>query len=44
MLNLDTATIAFQIVNFLVLAALLNYFLFRPVMRNMKDRAAEKER
>jgi len=38
------ATIAFQIVNFLVLAALLYYFLFRPVMRNMKDRAAERER
>ncbi len=44
MLNLDMATIAFQIVNFLVLAALLYYFLFRPVMRNMKDRAAERER
>lgn len=44
MLNLDVATIGFQIVNFLVLAALLYYLLFRPVMRNVKERAAEKER
>ena len=43
MLNLDMATIAFQIINFLALAALLYYFLFRPVMRNMKKREAEKE-
>jgi len=43
MLNLDVATIAFQILNFLVLAALLYYVLFRPVMRNMKERAAERE-
>ena len=43
MLNLDVATIAFQIINFLALSALLYYFLFRPVMRNMKDRAAVKE-
>ena len=44
MLNLDFATIAFQIINFLALAALLYYFLFQPVMRNVKDRVAEKER
>jgi F-type H+-transporting ATPase subunit b len=44
MLNLDVATIAFQIINFLALAALLYYFLFRPVMRGMKARAAERER
>jgi F-type H+-transporting ATPase subunit b len=44
MLNLDFATIAFQIINFLALAALLYYFLFRPVMSGVKARAAEKER
>ena len=37
-------TVVFQIVNFLILMALLYYVLFRPVMRSMKERAAEKER
>lgn len=44
MLNLDLATIAFQVINFLVLAALLYRFLFRPVMRAMRERADERER
>jgi len=44
MLNLDVWTIAFQIINFLALAAALYYLLFRPVMRNVKERAVEKER
>ena len=39
----DVPTVVFQIVNFLILAALLYYVLFRPVMRNMKRRAAERE-
>jgi F-type H+-transporting ATPase subunit b len=43
MLNLDIWTIAFQIINFLALVAALYYLLFRPVMRNVKERAAEKE-
>ncbi len=43
MLNLDVWTIAFQIINFLALAAALYYLLFRPVMRNVKERAVEKE-
>jgi F-type H+-transporting ATPase subunit b len=43
MLSLDIWTVAFQIVNFLALAGLLYYFLFRPVTRSMKARAAEKE-
>jgi len=43
MLNLDVWTIAFQIINFLALTAALYYFLFRPVMRSAKERAAEKE-
>ena len=44
MLSLDWATIAFQIVNFLVLAALLYRFVFRPVMAQMRERAAERDR
>jgi F-type H+-transporting ATPase subunit b len=44
MLNLDWATIAFEILNFLVLSVLLYRFLFQPVMRNVRERAAEKER
>ncbi|MDY7078271.1 MAG: F0F1 ATP synthase subunit delta [Chloroflexota bacterium] len=43
MLNLDVWTILFQIINFLILAAALYYLLFRPVMRNVEQRAAEKE-
>ncbi len=43
MLNLDVWTIVFQIINFLALAAALYYFLFRPVMRNVEERTAEKE-
>ncbi len=44
MLNLDAWTIASQIINFLALTAALYYFLFRPAMRNVAQRAAEKER
>ena len=44
MLDLDLTTIAFEIVNFLVLTFLLYRFLFQPVMRNVRARAAEKER
>jgi len=44
MLNLDVATIIFQIVNFLALAALLYWFLFRPVTRSVKARRAERKR
>jgi len=44
MLNLDVWTIVFQIINFLALVAALYYLLFRPVMRNVAQRAAEKER
>jgi F-type H+-transporting ATPase subunit b len=43
MLELDVATIVFQIINFLVLVALLYRFLFQPVMRRVKERALEKE-
>ncbi|MEA3345873.1 MAG: F0F1 ATP synthase subunit delta [Chloroflexota bacterium] len=44
MLKLDWATIAFQIVNFLITAAVLHYVLFRPMTRRMRKRAAERER
>ena len=44
LLEIDWATILFQIVNFLVLAWLLNRFLFKPVMANVKARAEEKEK
>jgi F-type H+-transporting ATPase subunit b len=44
MLNLDFATIAFQIANFLALTALLYYFVFQPVRGRVKERRAEKER
>jgi F-type H+-transporting ATPase subunit b len=43
MLDLDLATVAFQIANFLILAALLYYFLFRPTLRKMREDAAAKE-
>jgi len=44
MLELDVWTIVFQIANFLILAVLLYFLLFRPTMRKMKEHAAEKER
>ncbi|HET89272.1 MAG TPA: hypothetical protein ENN99_00815 [Chloroflexi bacterium] len=44
MLNLDLATIAFQIANFLILSAVLYYVLFRPAMRQIKENATERER
>jgi len=43
MLELDITTIAFEILNFLILSFLLYRFLFRPVMRNVQKRASEKE-
>ncbi|MGD2103672.1 MAG: F0F1 ATP synthase subunit delta [Anaerolineae bacterium] len=43
MLNIDWATIAFQVVNFLVLAGALYYFAFRPVMERVRERRAEKQ-
>jgi len=39
----DVATVAFQVVNFLVLSVLLYYLLFRPIMRKAQARAAERE-
>lgn len=44
MLSLDLATILFQAVNFIVLAAVLNRFLFQPVVRRATERAEERDR
>lgn len=43
LLNLDWGTIAIQVVNFLVLAGLLYYLLFRPISRRIRERRAEQE-
>ena len=42
LLELDVATIVFEIVNFLLLAYLLHRFFFRPVMERVQKRADEK--
>ena len=44
MLDLDISTIVFQVLNFVALAALLYWFLLKPVMRKVQERATEKER
>jgi len=43
MLDLDAATVVFQIINFLILAALLYWLLFKPTMRAIRRRAEEAE-
>jgi F-type H+-transporting ATPase subunit b len=43
MLELDGATIVFQMINFAILAALLYWLLFKPTMRTIKERAAKRE-
>ena len=40
MINLDIAFV-FQLVNFLVLVLLLNVFLFKPIRKQIADRAAQ---
>jgi F-type H+-transporting ATPase subunit b len=44
MLELDIATVLWQMVNFLVLFAALYFLLFRPMMRRIRERANEKAR
>jgi F-type H+-transporting ATPase subunit b len=44
MIDLNITTIILEIINFLVLTALLFHFVFRPVIRRVEARAAEKER
>ena len=43
MLSLDLATIIFQVINFLILAVLLNRLLFQPLARSAVQRRAETE-
>jgi F-type H+-transporting ATPase subunit b len=43
MLSLDPATIIFQVINFLVLAFVLNRWVFQPVLRQSERRAKERE-
>ena len=42
MLDFDLATIAFQILNFVILAVGLYFILFKPMMKSMNDRADSK--
>jgi len=44
MLELDAATVVFQAINFIILAALLYWLLFKPVSETVRNRAEEKER
>ncbi|MBN1178894.1 MAG: F0F1 ATP synthase subunit delta [Anaerolineae bacterium] len=43
MLDIDLATVAFQVFNFLVLTALLYYFLFRPVLASVNERTEKRK-
>lgn len=43
MLNPNVTTVIFQIVNFLVLAGLLYWLFFKPIMSKVQTRVAEKE-
>ena len=43
MLNIDWATIAFQVINFLALAGALYYFVFRPMTKRVQERRAERQ-
>ena len=44
MLTLDVATVVFQAINFVILAVVLNRFVFRPILRSAAQSAAEKAR
>jgi len=43
MLDIDLVTILAQIINFLVLAAVLYFLFFKPILKRMDERAAAKE-
>jgi len=43
MLDIDLVTILAQVLNFLVIAAVLYYLLFKPMIKRMNERAAEKD-
>jgi F-type H+-transporting ATPase subunit b len=44
MLNLDPITIVFQIVNFLILAFVLQRLLFKPTLKRVAERSGEREK
>jgi F-type H+-transporting ATPase subunit b len=44
MLNLDAATVIFQIINFLIFFGLLYWLLFKPVTASIKQRRQQRER
>ena len=44
MLNLDVATVIFQIINFLFFFGLLYWLLFKPVTATIKQRRQQRER
>ncbi len=43
MLDIDPVTILAEVINFLVMAALLYFLFFKPIQRRMNERAATKE-
>jgi len=43
MLNIDIVTILAQVINFLILAVALYFILFKPIVKQMNNRAAERE-
>lgn len=43
MLDLDLVTILAEIINFLVLAAILYFLFFKPLVKRIEDRSQENE-
>jgi F0F1-type ATP synthase membrane subunit b/b' len=43
MLELDLATVVFQIINFMILAGLFYWLMFKPISRIIRERAQQKE-
>lgn len=44
MLDIDGATIIWEIINFLIIAVALNFLLFKPVVKKAEEQRIEKER
>lgn len=43
MLDLDLATVVFQVINFLILAGLFYWLLFKPITQAIRERAEKKQ-
>jgi F0F1-type ATP synthase membrane subunit b/b' len=43
MLEIDLATVVFQIINFVILAGVLYWLLFKPITRTIRERAEKRE-